>query len=94
MALTIEIPKCDAAESAEDRLAKHILDMLANSKNGSASFDYYYRGCAVGSCCNSSIGSTSLDVIDSVLRSFRNAGYLVDIHFCGNNLATVHVKSK
>ncbi len=94
MALTIKIPECDAAKSAEDRIAKNILDKLANSKNGNASLSYYYRGCAVGNCEDASIGSTSLDAIDSVLRSFRKAGYLVDVNFYGNNIATAYIKSK
>lgn len=90
--LTIKIPEVNAAKSAEDRLAQFILDGLESSKYGYMSFDYYHSGCAIGQCCDTSVGYTSLDVIDSVLCAFRKAGYLVDVHHYGNNLATVAIR--
>ncbi len=90
--LTIEIPEVNATKSAEDRLAQFILDGLKSSKYGRMSFDYYHNGCAIGQCCDTSVGHTSLDVIDSVLRAFRKAGYLVDIHYYSNNLTTATIR--
>lgn len=96
--LTIEIPRTNAKESAEDKLAKYILNGLEKSKDDSFRFDYYYSGFATGdygvlSYYKSDIhGKATLEIIKKILSIFTEKGYLVNEHYSSGNIAFVKIQ--
>ena len=96
--LTIEIPKTNAKESAEDKLAKYILDGLNNSSDQSFYFEYYYSGCGMGEYGNLSYyksdkaGKATVSVIRKVLAAFTEKGYLVNDYCSNSNIAFVKIQ--
>jgi hypothetical protein len=96
--LTIEIPKTNAKESAEDKLAKYILDGLNSSPDHFFRFEYYYSGCSMGEYGNLSYyksekeGKATVPVIKKVLAAFTDKGYLVNDYCSNSNIAFVKIQ--
>lgn len=88
--LTIDIPKVNAQESAEDELAQYILDEIeaktvayfkyftADQNNGTATVGDWQEstGDWYGDY-KEPLHESSLDVVRTVIRAFRQKGYLV-----------------
>ncbi len=78
--LTIQIPESTARISAEDELAKYILNWL--KEHESMYLYYFHRGAEVGKWekCEGKNRRcyAGVDAIKNVIRAFRNKGYIVD----------------
>lgn len=83
--LTIEIPEVNTRKNAEDELARAILRAL--EKDGKcARVEYYHRGTGTGNwSCGGINGHSSVEIIYSVARAFKDRGYVVnDKTYSGN----------
>lgn len=96
--LTIEIPKTNAKESAEDKLAKYILDGLKSSSDNCFRFEYLHSGCGMGEYGKLSyyksdkVGKATVPVIREVLAAFTEKGYMVNDYYSNNNIAFVEIR--
>lgn len=76
--LTIQIPESTARVSAEDELAKYILDWLKEHKT--MYLHYFHHGPKLGNwekCEGREQCYAGVDAIENVIRAFRNKGHVV-----------------
>lgn len=99
--LTIDIPESNVRQSAEDKLAKYILDKL--KEKGECQFLFYYSGINrypvnAGDWCEGSketpgmkIHVSSIDAVNNVLTAFKKKGYIVKKQYTvvGFNVITI-----
>ena len=96
--LTIEIPKTNAKVSAEDKLAKYILDGLNSSSDNCFRFEYFYTGFGMGEYRilsqdkSETTGKATVPIIKEVLEAFTEKGYLVNDYCSNSNIAFVEIQ--
>lgn len=93
--LTIDIPKVNARMSAEDELARFILDKFENSDT--VRIQYYHAGCEQGNWKDGewhgddTSHKADCKAIWSVAKAFAKQGYIVNDILVGNNLCKLKI---
>lgn len=94
--ITTNIPESNARKSAEDELVEFILSRLACEDK--MRFSYFICGCAMGTWVgyvkpdHNDEHHASVSVIHTVLRAFRNKGYLVNDRPTSGNINNVEIR--